>query len=107
MAIDGLRHLIECHCILPQFRNRKDPVYHKFVVFSITNDDVVQQKLVQCNNCGIVHKVIDFCKSEIVHGIEENKSLRTIDDIKLGITKQLADFLVQQNADLSLSLIHI
>jgi len=102
MAIDGLRHLIECHCILPQFRNRKEPVYHKFVVFSITNDDVFQQKLVQCNNCGIVHKVIDFCKSEIVHGIEENKSLRTIEDIKLGIPKTICEFLTQQNADLSI-----
>lgn len=102
MAIDGLRHLIECHCILPQYRNRKEPVYHKFVVFSITNDDVVQKKLVQCNNCGIVHKIIDFCKSEIVHGVEENQSLRTIDDIKLSIPSTISDFLAQQKADISL-----
>ena len=83
MAIEGVRHLIECHCILPQFRNRQTPVYHKFIVFSTVDDDKVNKKLVQCNNCGILHKVVDLCKSEIAHGMEEGASLRTIEDIRL------------------------
>ena len=102
MALEGIRHLIECHCVLPQYRNANPPVYHKFVVFSVADDDVIQKKLSQCNNCGILHKIIDFCKSEIAHGLEEGNSLRTIEDIKLGIPEKLSTFLTQQNVDISL-----
>jgi len=102
MALTGTRHLIECHCVLPQYRNTSPVVYHKFVVFSLLDDDAVQSKLVQCNNCGIVHKVIDICKSEIVHGIEEGNSLRTIGDIKFGLPERIATFLEQQNVDISI-----
>lgn len=102
MAIEGVRHLIECHCILPQFRNRQTPVYHKFIVFSTVDDDKVNKKLVQCNNCGILHKVVDLCKSEIAHGMEEGASLRTIEDIKLSFPQNLSDFLVQQKVDITI-----
>ena len=102
MALDGMRHLVECHCILPQFRNTSPTVYHKFIVFSVSEDDVVQPKLAQCNNCGIIHKVVDFCKSEIVHGLEDSSSLRTIDDIKVSMPQNLVEFLVPQSLDISL-----
>jgi hypothetical protein len=102
MALEGIRHLIECHCTLPQFRNANPPVYHKFVVFSVLDEDSIQKKLVQCNNCGILHKIVDLCKSEIAHGMEEGHSLRTAEDIKLGIPDKLATFLTQQNADISM-----
>lgn len=102
MPLDGVRHLIECHCVLPQFRNREPPLYHKFVVFSLIDEDKVQQKLVQCNNCGIIHKVVDLCKSEIVHGLEEGRSLRTIEDIQMGLPARLSEFMTQQNVDISL-----
>ena len=63
----GVLHLIECHCCLPQYKNSKKPVYHKFKVFSILDDgDTVISKHSQCNNCGVVHHVIDICKSEII-----------------------------------------
>jgi hypothetical protein len=101
MPIEGIRHLIECHCVLPQFRNRTPPLYHKFIAFSLVDDDKVQQKLTQCNNCGIIHKVVDLCKSEIVHGLEEGRSLRTIEDIKMGLPARLVEFLTQQNIDIS------
>lgn len=102
MAIEGVRHLLECHCILPQFRNRQFPVYHRFIVFSTIDDDKVNKKLVQCNNCGILHKVVDLCKSEIAHGMEEGVSLRTINDIKLSFPQNLSDFLTQQKSDISI-----
>ena len=102
MALEGLRHLVECHCILPQFRNANPVVYHKFIVFSVSEDDVVQPKLSQCNNCGIIHKIVDYCKSEIVHGLEDSSSLRTIDDIKVSMPQKLVEFLVPQNLDISL-----
>ena len=101
MAIEGIRHLIECHCVLPQYRKTTPTVYHKFIVFSAVVDDVVQKKLSQCNNCGVLHKVVDLCKTEIVHGMEEGSSLRTIEDIKLGLPDKVVEFLVQQNVDVS------
>lgn len=101
MGIEGTRHLVECHCVLPQYRNRIPPVYHKFVVFSIIEDDLVKPKIAQCNNCGIIHKVVDICKTEIAHGMEEGNSIRKIDDIKLGIPQRLSDFLDQQKLDVS------
>ena len=67
MALEGVRHLIECHCTLPQYRNANPPVYHKFVVFSVLDEDAIQKKLVQCNNCGIIHKVVDLCKKKANH----------------------------------------
>lgn len=101
MALEGVRHLIECHCTLPQYRNANPPVYHKFVVFSVLDEDAIQKKLVQCNNCGIIHKVVDLCKTEIAHGMEEGQSLRSIEDIKIGISDKMVTFLTQQNADIS------
>jgi hypothetical protein len=101
MALEGVRHLIECHCTLPQYRNANPPVYHKFVVFSVLDEDAIQKKLVQCNNCGIIHKVVDLCKTEIAHGMEEGQSLRSIEDIKIGIPDKMVTFLTQQNADIS------
>ena len=102
MALEGIRHLVECHCILPQFRSTVPSVYHKFIVFSVSNEDAVQPKLAQCNNCGIIHKVVDFCKSEIVHGLEDSSSLRTINDVKVAMPLRLVEFLVPQNLDISL-----
>ena len=101
MALEGIRHLIECHCVLPQYRNKNPPVFHKFIVFSAINDDQVQKKLAQCNNCGILHRIVDICKSEIVHGLEEGSSLRSIEDLKVSFPQRLSDFLVTQKLDIS------
>ena len=101
MALEGIRHLIECHCVLPQYRNKNPPVFHKFIVFSAINDDQVQKKLAQCNNCGILHRIVDICKSEIVHGLEEGASLRTIEDLKISLPQRLSDFLVTQKLDIA------
>jgi len=101
MALEGIRHLIECHCVLPQYRNKNPPVFHKFIVFSAINDDQVQKKLAQCNNCGILHRIVDICKSEIVHGLEEGSSLRSIEDLKVSFPQKLSDFLVVQKLDIA------
>ena len=82
----GVKHLIQCHCILPQFRNLEEPVFHQFVVFSNTDDkgDIVV-KIAKCNNCGVVHRVVDFCKSEIVTSAEDTMAITTIEDLKNSI----------------------
>mgnify|MGYP001371190155 CR=1 FL=1 len=99
--MDGIKHLIQCHCILPQFRNKPDPLFHKFVVFSVVDDsDTVVPKYVQCNNCAVVHKVYDICKSEIVPGRDELSSVATIDDIKFTIKEDVRTILETYDADL-------
>lgn len=101
MSIEGIKHLIQCHCVLPQFRNANPPIFHKFVVFSLVDDDQVREKIVQCNNCGVIHRVTDHCKSEILHGKEESGSIRTIEDIELSLPERLAAYLKSQNVDVA------
>lgn len=97
----GFRHLVECRCVLPQFKNRTDPPKHKFIVFSILDEnDNVDSKYAQCNNCGLVHKVIDICKSEIQPGKENSSSILTIDDIKLSLPRDLSYILEKYRLEL-------
>ena len=98
----GVRHLIQCHCILPQYRKAPEPVFHKFVVFSeVGEDDEFLPKLAQCNNCGVIHKVIDACKSEIVAGLDDSLSLLTIEEIKSSLTLDLCSILTTYKCDIS------
>ncbi len=67
----GIKHVVECHCVLPQFRRQQNPPYHRFVVFSLFDDsETAIPKHARCNNCGVIHNVIDVCKSEILLGQE-------------------------------------
>ena len=54
----GLKHLIECHCTLKIF-NGDELINHKFPVYSkVKPDGSIVSKLVKCNNCDAVHRVI-------------------------------------------------
>lgn len=98
----GQKHLIKCRCILPQFKKIVDPPPHQFIVFSIIQDDgTVLLKYSQCNNCGIIHKIIDICKSEIIIGKENMNSLITINDIRSSIHPNFVGVLEANFADLS------
>ena len=98
----GTRHLIQCHCILPQYRGKKDPVFHQFIVFSVLDEsDTIVPKYVQCNSCSAVHKVYDICKSEIMVGRDELRSVATIDDVRLGMNKDVQYILDTYSCDLS------
>lgn len=103
MSVIGTKHLIQCHCILPQFKNRKDVLFHKFTVFSsIDKDsDTVITHYANCNNCGATHKIFDICKSEIVHGSEDAASVVTIQDFSLSLPKELFETLAQYNCDVA------
>ena len=97
----GIKHLIQCHCILPQYRNQRDPTFHKFVVFSIIdNSDTCIAKTVNCNNCGIAHKVYDICKSELLTGKEDVKVQLSIEDFKLSLPESLYDLLVSYEKEI-------
>jgi hypothetical protein len=76
------------------------PPVHQFVVFSILENDVMKQKFVQCNNCGIVHKVVDLCKSEIVDKKEVLVASTTVDDIKVSLSKNICMVLETAQVDL-------
>jgi len=99
----GIKHIIQCRCILPTLKNKKDPPLHQFVVFSTLNNknELVEEKYSQCNNCGIVHKIIDVCKSEIIHNKEALNSALTIEDIKLSLPENVVNILSTYNCDLA------
>ena len=100
--MSGQRHLVSCRCVLPQFKGRIDPPKHHFLVFSVLkSDNSVVVKYVQCNNCGLVHKVTDICKSEVIVGKEFMSSVITIEDIKPSLPKNLSDILERSNADVT------
>ncbi len=97
----GTKHIIECHCVLPQYRERSETVYHKFVVFSaIDKSDTVVPSFSQCNNCGTIHKVYDICKSEIVAGKDESAAIEKINDVAISLPSELVELF--QNYDLEI-----
>jgi len=99
--MDSVNHLIECQCILPQYKRFEDPPFHKFVVFSVIDEsDSVLEKFSQCNNCGIVHRVYDICKSDISFGRESLNSLPTKEDFSLMLPSSVSDMLNSYSCDL-------
>lgn len=97
----GVKHLITCRCVLPQLESDPKSPLHQFVVFSVLDDDTVRVKYAQCNSCGIIHKVVDICRSEIIASKEDLSSIMTIDDIKMGLPTQLATVLEKNDVDLA------
>tara|TARA_B100001123_G_C15074565_1_gene933049 strand:+ start:373 stop:861 length:489 start_codon:yes stop_codon:yes gene_type:complete len=98
--LKGIKHLVQCHCILPQFKKMNDPIFHQFIVFSIERDGKIDEKYSNCNNCGVMHKIYDICKSEIVIGKEDDISIIGIDDIEYMIPQRLSELLRKNNCDL-------
>jgi regulator of RNase E activity RraB len=102
MSKVGHRHLIKCRCFLHQLKNAEEIPPHHFVVFSVIDEDgEVIPKFAQCNNCGIVHKVIDICKSHIMNGRENLNSVITIDEIKDALPEKLVTILEKYKVDIS------
>ena len=97
----GIKHLIQCHCVLPQYRSLASPLFHKFIVFSnVDEEDLVLPKLARCNNCDAIHKITDFCKSEIILGLEDTTAITTKDEIKPAIPEEIIEILDSHNCDL-------
>lgn len=83
---------------MPQYRDKLPVVYHKFIVFSSYEydekklDDVDEEptydfhaSYARCSNCGILHNVIDFTKSNIVQDEENKATFLTKEDMKFMI----------------------
>jgi len=102
LVLVGSQHLVQCHCILPQYRKRKDPVFHKFTVFSILENDIALEKNVQCPNCGVLHRVFDICKSDILIGKDETTTLTEIKDLKLMLPSSLVELLESYSCEINI-----
>ncbi len=90
----GQKHMIECHCILPIYKDATPTIYHKFITYSkIDESGKIIPKYVNCNNCGITHHVYEICRSDIKIGKEDIKSIRTIEDIRIGLPDKIIDIL--------------
>ena len=99
----GVRHLVQCRCVLPQFRDRPVPVFHKFPVFSVIDDaENVEVKLAKCDNCGALHRVTDMCRSTIVVGHEDSSAILSVEDIKASIPQRIGDILSSYGVHLSI-----
>ena len=99
----GIKHLIECHCMLKTIQKGNSPIYHKFVVYSKFDDyENIVPKCVKCNNCGTVHYVYEICKSEIKTGKEDISSINTIKDISLSLPDKIVNLLLENDSGLAI-----
>ena len=97
----GVKHHVQCRCVMRQYVGKPSPPTHQFAVFSVIDDDGnVQQSYAQCNNCGIVHKIIEINKSKILAN-EDLKSSITVDDIKQTMNEKYASILEKYDVDLA------
>lgn len=96
----GIKHLIQCRCILPTMKKKDNPPLHKFKVFSIQEKGEVIEKMVTCNNCGIVHRVYEVCKSEILDKVEGTRSSVTIEDISVSLPENVLQLLKSYEREL-------
>ena len=99
----GIKHLIECHCTLKIFERRRNQVYHKFTVYSKIDDTGrIIEKLAQCNNCETIHRVYDYCKSDILKsGKDKNNSSLNIEDIAVQLPDKISNILRKYNVDIA------
>ena len=98
--LECIKHLITCNCILKQFELVEPPVFHKFIVFSIINQDgSIKPSFAKCNNCDGIHKVIEVGVSEKLKR-ESSPALPDVEEIKTNLPEKLVELLVKYNLDL-------
>jgi hypothetical protein len=99
--MDCIKHLVECHCKLPQYKANFKAPYHQFVAFSaIDSSETVIPKHAECNNCGVIHNVFDIAKSEILSG-QEIGAVMAKDDVALTLPESLKNILNSYNCDVA------
>lgn len=95
-----VKHMIECQCYLPQYKNIDNPINHRFVVFSeLDEQGVVKPSYAACNNCSIVYRVVEVCKA-IPAGKESSSFIETIEDIEAQLPEKIGKLLKQNECDL-------
>lgn len=90
---DYVKHVIECKCILPQYKASPEPIFHRFVVFSeLDEQGEFVSHYAQCNNCGVVHRVIEVGQSRVIKK-ESLPSIISIEDLKMSLPPKLVGIL--------------
>ena len=98
--LECIKHLITCNCVLKQFELIEPPVFHKFIVFSIINQDgSIKPSYAKCNNCGGIHKITEVGVSEKLKR-ESSPALPDVEEIKTNLPEKLVDLLTKYNLDL-------
>ncbi len=87
--------------MLPQYRKLEEPLFHKFVVYSKFDKETgeVIKRLAKCNNCDALHRIIDFCKSEIVIKLEDSDIVIDLEEVKMNLPERLVKVLEKNNCD--------
>jgi len=68
----------------------------------IDDSDNVRVKFAQCDNCGIIHKVFEIGKSDVISNKETMGSITTIDDLKNSMPEKMVTLLEKNDvADVS------
>lgn len=101
MPLEGIKHQVECNCILPQFIMRQPPIFHKFNVFSIIEETGnIRPSHAQCNNCDAIHKIMEVNKSRQLSK-EESKLLPNLDEVKLSIPEAIRKIIESYKVDMA------
>ena len=101
MARRGIKHLVQCRCILPTLKGRSDPPLHSFIVFSVIDEnEKLIEKHASCNNCGVMHFITEVCKSSIVQNVDGSSSQVTKEDISMFLPDNVKSILEAYNKDL-------
>ena len=100
--MQGIKHLIECHCFLKIFDKSENKINHKFPVYSkFDENNNILPKLAKCNNCESLHYVYDACKSELRPGKEDITSILTIEDIMMMLPDRINSVLTANRSDIA------
>lgn len=98
--IDHICHVLECQCILPIYSKVEKPVFHQFIVFSKYNNNSLEEKYVECNNCGVIHQVTNCNKSNILSDTTNYKSLVVNkEDLSYSLPSKYLDFLTKKEVE--------
>jgi hypothetical protein len=99
-AKEYVKHLVECKCILPQFKQVEPVRWHCFVVFSEIDElGMIIPSFAQCNNCGTIHKVTEVGISSVLSK-DNLASLPKIDEIKTSLQEKLVKVLESYDCEL-------
>ena len=98
----GVKHLIECHCVLRIYRGNEEVDNHKFPVYSkIDKSGKLIPKFAKCNNCESLHYVHDYCRSDLRGGKDQTSVTLSIDDIAISLPERLAGILAKSQCDIA------
>ena len=99
----GIKHLIECHCVLALYKNSQKIINHKFPVYSkLDKNGKPVRKIVKCNNCDTLHVVTDIFKSEIRGGKDQTDVVLSKEEIGYMLDNKINNLLVKVDADISI-----